>query len=52
MDENLVGGYEFGCAKEVLCTTEDAQSVAGFGDQLRYVVFPRMFMADSESQEF
>ena len=34
VDEGLVNGQEFRCAKEGLCTMEDAESEAGFGGQL------------------
>ena len=39
------------CAKEGLCTTEDAQSETGFGGQLGNVAFPGKIMADSENQK-
>ena len=41
---------EFSCAKERLCTAEDAQSVTGFGGQPQSVVCPTKIMANSETQ--
>ena len=50
-DKNFVCGQELRCAKEGLCTTEDAQSATGFGGQLRNVAFPGKIMTDSETQK-
>ena len=50
-DESFVCGQAIRCAKEGLCTTEDAQSATGFGHQLRNVAFPGKIMADSEAQK-
>ena len=50
MDESFVHGQELRCAKEGLCTAEDAQSVTGFGGQLGNVAFPGKIMADREAQ--
>ena len=50
-DESFVCDQELGYAKEGLCTTEDAQSVTGFGGQFGNVVFPGKIMADSETQK-
>ena len=52
MKESFVRGQELRCAKEGLCTTEDAQSVTAFGGQLGDVAFPGKIMADSEAQKF
>ena len=52
VEKNIVGGYEFRCAKEWFCMTKDAQSAAGIGGQLWNVVCPRKIMADSKTQEF
>ena len=51
VDESFVHGQELRCAKEGLCTTEDAQSVTDFGGQLGNVAFPGKIMADSDSQK-
>ena len=50
-DENFVHDQELRCAMEGLWTTEDAQSVSGFGSQFGNVVFPEKIMADSETQK-
>ena len=50
VDESFVCGQELRCAKEGLCTMEDAQSAIGFGGQLGNVAFPGKIMADSETQ--
>ena len=50
-DESLVCGQELRCAKEGLCTTEDAQLRSGFGRQLGNVAFPGKIMAHSETQK-
>ena len=52
VDESFVWGQELRCAKEGLCTMEDAQSVTGFGGQVGNVAFPGKIMADSETQKF
>ena len=51
VDESFVCGQELRCAKEGLCTMEDAQSVTAFGGQLGNVAFPGEIMADSETQK-
>ena len=51
VDESFVRGQELRCAKEGLCTTEDAQSATGFEGQLGNVAFPGKMMADSETQK-
>ena len=50
-DESFVCGQELRCAKEGLCTMEDAQSATGFGSQVGDVAFPGKIMADSETQK-
>ena len=50
-DESFVSGQELRCAKEGLCTTEDSQSVTGFGGQVGNVAFPGKVMADRETQK-
>ncbi len=51
-DESFVCGQELRCAKERLCTMEDAQSATDFGGQLGDVAFRGKIMADSEAQKF
>ena len=51
-DESFVLGQELSCAKEILCTTEDAQSAFAFEGQLGDVAFPGKMMAESEAQIF
>ena len=51
MDKRFVCDQELKCAKEGLCTAEDAQSATGFGGQLGIVAFPGKIMADSETQK-
>ena len=50
-DESFGCGQELRCAKEGLCTMEDAQSATGFGGQLGSVAFPGKIMADSKTQK-
>ena len=51
VDESFACCQELRCAKEGLCMTEDAQSVAGFGVQLGNVALPGKVVADSETQK-
>ena len=51
VDESFVCGYELSCAKEGLCTMEDAQSATGFGGQVGNVAFSGKIMADCEIQK-
>ena len=51
VDESFVHGQELSCAKEVFCTTMDAQEAPGFGGQLGNVAFPGKIIADSETQK-
>ena len=51
-DESSVCNQELRCAKEGLCTMEDAQSTSGFGGQFLSDKWPREIMAESETQEF
>ena len=39
-------------AKERFCRMEDAQTAAGFGSQLYYVICPGGILADDEAQRF
>jgi len=50
-DKSFVCGQELRWAEEGLCTTEDSQSVTGFGGQVGNVAFPGKIMADSETQK-
>ena len=50
-DKSFVSGQELRWAEEGLCTTEDSQSVTGFGGQVGNVVFPGKILADSETQK-
>jgi len=52
-DESFVHGQELRCAKEGVCTMEDAQSATGNRrGQLGDVASPGKIMADSETQNF
>ena len=51
MDESFVCGQELRCAKEGLCTTEDAQPATGVGGQLGNAAFPGKIMADRKTQK-
>ena len=51
VDKSFVSGQELRWAEEGLCTTEDSQSVTGFGGQLGNVAFPGKIMADGETQK-
>ena len=51
VDKSFVCGQELSWAEEGLCTTEDSQSVTGFGGQVGNVAFPGKIMADSETQK-
>ena len=51
VDESFVCGQELRWAEEGLCTTEDSQSVTGFGGQVGNVAFPGKIMAESETQK-
>ena len=50
-EESFACGQELRWAEEGLCTTEDSQSVTGFGGQVGNVAFPGKVMADSETQK-
>ena len=51
MNESFVSGQELRWAEEGLCTTEDSQSVTGFGVQVGNMAFPGKITADSETQK-
>uniref|UniRef100_A0A8C4R4H6 IMP U3 small nucleolar ribonucleoprotein 4 n=1 Tax=Eptatretus burgeri TaxID=7764 RepID=A0A8C4R4H6_EPTBU len=51
LDESFVCGQELRWAEERFCTTEDSQSVTGFGGQFGNVAFPGKVMADCEIQK-
>ena len=50
VDENVVRVQELRCAKEGLCTMEDAHSATGFGGQLGNVAFPGKIIVNGENQ--
>ena len=50
-DESFVHGQELRCAKEGLCTMEDAQSATGFVGQLGNVALPGKIMANGKTQK-
>ena len=50
-DESFVSDQELKRAEEGLCTTEDSQSVTGFGGQVGNVASPGKIMADRETQK-
>ena len=51
VDKSFVSGQELRWAEEGLCTTQDSQSVTGFGGEVGNVAFPGKVMADSETQK-
>ena len=50
-EESFVCGQELRWAEEGLYTTEDSQSVTGFGGQVGNVAFPGKIMADRETKK-
>ena len=51
VDESFVRDHELRCAKEGLCTMEDAQSATSFRGQVGDVAFPGKIAADCETQK-
>ena len=51
VDESFVCCQDLRCAKEGLCTMEDAQLAISLGRQLKNVVFLGKIMADNEAQK-